>query len=299
MIKVISKKNIEKVNAVSSEILALLKAKKFFFTSEYNADERIKASCDLFYLNDAIEGSRFQSVNTECADDLKKLKLLTVKLFALLSNQRKFTLAKIKDYAADIKPRLCRELVGDLEDLYILGEITMTDIKGVYDTLNKPLPKKYNKPEMSSAAKVIYSAINKAIKEDAQTIRINSIAHYNKMVSLIDPDGEFKTVKKFFYAGRKKIADMGALRLCIACKFDNEKFLKLIDENFAECVNYAASKVADYHREDKKPAVKVNSTSVGGKGFDVRLELDGRAMYVRAIPVEGYYVRFHYRYIIT
>ena len=92
---------------------------------------------------------------------------------------------------------------------------------------------------------------------------------------------------------------MGALRLCIACKFNNEKFLKLINENFIECVNYAATKVADYHRTDKKPVVEVNSTTVGGKGFDLRLTLNARLMHVRAIPVNGYYVRFHYRYIIT
>jgi hypothetical protein len=299
MIKIISKANIIKINATALEVMTLIKATKFFFTSEYNADDRINASCEFFYLNDVIKGSRGLSIITEKASDLKKLKSLITKLYALVGNQRKFTLAKIKDYAGDIKPKLCRELVSDLEDLYILGDINMADIEDVYAALNKPLPKKFAKTEMSSAAKIINSAISKAIREDAQRIRINSIAHYNKMVELIDPSGDFDTVSEFFFAGRKKISDMGTLRLCMACKFDNKRFMKLIDENFDACVNYAASKVAEYHREDSKPVVKVNSTKVGGKGFDVELSLNGRSMYVRAIPVEGYYVRFHYRYIIT
>jgi hypothetical protein len=201
---IISKNNIDQINTVSTQLLSLLKEKKFFFVSENYANERVKASCEFFMLIDVIAGSRFKGLETECDNDLAKLKSLSDQLYKLLGYKRKFTLSKLKDYSGDIKPKLCRELIGDLEDLFILGDITMTDIKGVYDTLNKKLPKKYATQEMTSNAKVIYSAINSAIKEDAQRIRISSIAHYQNMVKLIDPNDTLNTVKSFFLAGRKK-----------------------------------------------------------------------------------------------
>ena len=80
---IISKKNIEKINAVSTELLFLLKEKKFFFVSEFSANERVKASCEFFMLIDVIAGSRFQSLETEFNNDLVKLKSLSDKLYKL------------------------------------------------------------------------------------------------------------------------------------------------------------------------------------------------------------------------
>ena len=303
VLSIISNESITNIKAAAGEIERCLKENKFI-NSSFSRNVRLNKSEELFVVNRMLSSDEeCYSIIAPTDDSLIKLTELVKTLNQLLQTDftARFDLFKIKDYASDIvKVKLCRELVSSLEDLYILGVIKMSDVKDVYETLKKPLPKKYAKPEMtSSAEKVVYSAIKNAIKEDAEHIKTNSIIHYKEMVSLIDPNDEFKNTKDFFSAGRKKISDIEALKLCIACKFDYENFLKLIDDNFVNCVSYAASKVADQHRGDEKPVIKVNSTKVGGKGFDVSLELDSRSLYVRAIPVKGFYVRFHYRYIIT
>ena len=74
----------------------------------------------------------------------------------------------------------------------------------------------------------------------------------------------------------------------------------MVSESFNSLVMSAASAIDD-KITDKERAVdmKIESISVGGKGFDLTCQINDSSYHARAIPVEGPYVRFHYRYIVT
>jgi hypothetical protein len=303
MINLISNENIANINTVASSILALLKAKKFFFTSEYNDDSRIKASNSLLELSRAFSEDhihRMNSVKASTNEERAELEALTATLCDLLENKMRYTCQKIKDYSGDIKPKLCRELVSYLEDMLIMGEINLSDIEDVYAAINKPVPKKYKKETLSVEGYEVYRAIRSAINDNAQEIKANSVEHYIDMVNRIDPNDDIDNKKAFLKACWKKLSDPTTIMLCMASKFSSEKFQDMINEAFDNLVLVAASKITDHYRgTNEKPLVDVRSIEIGGKGFDLVIRLDNQLINARAIPVEGYFVRFHYRYIIT
>lgn len=301
MINIISKSNIENINLVSNELLKLVKAKKFFFTSQYRDDVRVKGSNTLIELHRAFSsGYRFSDLKSDVQVDFDELKSLVSKMNDLLLNKTKFTTFKLKDYSLDIKPKLCRELVSDLEDLFILGEITRADIDDVYASLSKSTPKKYSSNDLRNESRKIYSSIRSAINEESQEIKTRSVEHYINMVNLIDPNNEFNTKKEFILAGKRKISDMSSLRLCLAYKFDNDLFHKLINDEFELLLTIASNQISSHCSiKTENPDIDVKRVSLGGKGFDIYMTIDGVSINARAIPVNGYFVRFHYRYIIT
>lgn len=300
MIKLISQSNIVKINTLSGEIIALIKAKKFYFEREYSGDVKINGATSLLEIFRAIEGHRFNKLASNNAADVDQLSLLVLALADLMAKKTKFMTFRLKDYSAEIKPKLCRELVSDLEDLYIMAKIDRADIDDVYLSMNKPVPKKYAKNDLNIQGQEVCRAISREIKDKAQKIKDNSITHYIKMVNLIDPDDEIKSAKEFITIGRRKISDMDALKLCLACKFKSDKFLDLINDDFESCINIAANKITDHcNSRSENPDVSVNHIRLGAKGFDIKMTIDGRHINARAIPVQGYFIRFHYRYIIT
>jgi hypothetical protein len=300
MIKLISKTNIEQINIISGEILALIKAKKFYFERKYSGDVKLNAAASLLELYRAIQGDRFNKLASTNPADVDQLILLVLALGDLLLNKNKFMTFRLKDYSAEIKPKLCRELVSDLEDLYIMANIDRADIDDVYLSMSKPTPKKYAANDLTTEGEEVYRAISRAIKDKAQTIKDNSITHYIAMVNLIDPNDEIKTSKEFITVGRRKISDMGALKLCLACKFKSDKFIDLINDDFENLINIAANKITDHcNNGNKSPAISVADVRLGAKGFDIAMHFDSKHINARAIPVNGHFIRFHYRYIIT
>lgn len=302
MINIISQENITAVNEVAVEILAFAKSKKFFITSKYSKDERIKGSTPLFLITRAgLREDRFNSISSANEADKTEFLNLIEKLSNLLENNSHYLTYKLKDYSLDIKPKLCRELVSQLEDMFIFGEIEQSDIEDVYATLGKNVPKKFSQVELDSVGKEIYNSVSRAIQKESTDIKANTVTHYMDMVSRIDPEDKIITPIDFINVGRKKISDMNTLRLCLACKFENEKFRTLIDQEFSNLVWFASSKIADKCSNDDSDnvSVDVKDISIGGKGFDIIIDVNGKVLNARAIPVEGCYVRFHYRYIIS
>ena len=302
MINVISQQNINAINNSAKEIIAFLKSNKIFFTSEYNGDTRIKASDCLFQISRTIYGNdRFTTVTSENEQAVSELKTLIESLDSLIENKQKFRIFKIKDYSLDtVKVKLCRELVSELEDLYVLNQIDREDINFVYSTLGKSVPRKFSANDLLDESKDVYYSIRNAMKEKAEEIKTNSIQHYVEMTNRIDPNNEFNTPKEFLQMGRRNISDMNTLRICYVYKFQNDSFHSLINDEFDTMLAVAANNIAvKYKGDNKTPEITLHSLNVGGKGFDIQISLDNEHFNARAIPVEGYFVRFHYRYIIT
>lgn len=304
MINIISKENLKNIQDITLEIMGLIKANKFFFSCEYNSDQRVKPSSSLLEIYRALpsKNHRFTTITTAENENIQTLETLVINLYGLLLNKTQFATHKLKDYSLDIEPKLCRELVSELEDLFILNEISFTDIEHVYNKLGKNLPKKFSKNVLDLNGEKVYSAIRKEIRESAQEIKANSITHYENMVNRIDPENEIKTAKEFIKIGRKKISDMDSLRLCIAYKFHNEKFYELIDDEFNNIVSFTASRISSHYafcNDNEQTGVEVRSIHVGGKGFDIVMDANNILINARAVTVQGPYVRFHYRYIIT
>lgn len=301
MIKIISVNNIKEINVVASEILLLIKARKFYFSGKYNDDEKVKGSNSFIELSRSINPEyKFKQLTCGNNEDATDLILLVNKLSELLTNKSKFMTFKLKDYSNDIKPKLCRELISELEDLYILGDIDRSDINEVYSTLGKLPPKKFTSNDLNKKGEDVYRAIWNAIQDNAQEIKTNSITHYVEMVNLIDPNDEMISQKEFLIAGRKKLSDLGTLRLCLACKFSSNLFIDLINTEFENLINAAANKITEHYQSDNEtPDINIRRINLGGKGFDIIMSIDSKIINARAVPVNGCFVRFHYRYIIT
>ena len=302
MIKLISQENITAVNKTAVEVLSFIKAKKIFIVGKYNSDERIKGSTPLFRINRAASSDdRFNDISSANEEDTADFLSLIEKLSTLLENTSHFLTHKLKDYSLDVKPKLCRELISELEDMFIFGEIDFADIEDVYETLGKKIPKKFAKVELDTIGKKIHAVISREIKTESKDIKANTITHYMNMVNRIDPEDTITSPKEFVKTGRNKISDMNTLRLCLTCKFDNDKFRTLVDEEFTNLVLFASSKISDkcFIAEGEEINVEVQNISIGAKGFDIIINVNGKILNARAIPVEGCYVRFHYRYIIT
>ena len=305
MIKLISTENIKAIEVTAVKIVELIKAKKFYFTSEYNDDARVKGSDSLVSLFRAFSQHPHHRMNGLGADkliDSKKLEVLVSKLSKLLDGKVANTCHKIKDYTKGeiIKPKLCRELISDLEDLLIIGDISLIDIDDVYATIKKPTPKKFKGDVLSDGSQDVYRAIKHSIKDKGQEIKANSMQHYMDMVKRIDPNDEIKDRALFLKACRSKMSDINAMALCMVCKFSSDKFQSMINESFDSMVITAACRITDHYRGDsKKPVIEVRSMRIGAKGFNIVIWLDNQTINARAVPVNGYFVRFHYRYIIT
>ncbi len=301
MITIISEQNIQAINTLANTIIALLKAEKVFFSSEYRSDERIKASHSLLEISRAYRKDyRFAGIKTAEQKNADLLETHVNALAALLENKTQNMCHKLKDFSGDIKPKLCRELVSELEVLLITGEIDYADINEVYAALNKPLPKKFKGDVVTDENRSVYNAISKAIAQGSQDIKANSVQHYIDIVNRIDPNDEIDNKKAFVNACREKISDITTLMLTVACKFSSDKFQDMINDAFDNLVVAAACRITEKYRgESNTPVVDVRDIHIGGKGFDLKLTLDDQFINARAVPVDGYFVRFHYRYLVN
>lgn len=119
MLNLISNNNLSEIKKNATQILALIKSKKFFISGSYSADVRVKASTTLLDISRAFKTDYcFNSITSE--ENLNELQSLIESLSSLLEDKTKFMTHKLKDYSLEIKPKLCRELISDLEDFYVL-----------------------------------------------------------------------------------------------------------------------------------------------------------------------------------
>jgi hypothetical protein len=295
MIKVIQEKHITKIVSAADALLAHLKQNETFISSS-NREERIGTTTDLFRITRLIKGNdRFQSIKSPALATFKKL---TNNLTKTLSSDGLFQLFKLADYTKPdiIKVKICRELISELDNLYVLGQITDKDIKEVYSILDKPVPKRFNIVVLNSTGKKLSVAISKAIKPEAEYIKQNTIKYYADLANLI---GQNCSAEEFIKLAFKKLSDLSAIRLCFAYKFRQEHFNKIINEEFNNLITYTSFKIAERCVDAEPKKVKVTGLDLGAKGFDISITVNEQNLYARAIPVEGCYTRFHYRYIIT
>lgn len=300
MIHIISTDNIKNINIVALNIVNILKSEKFFFYYSGSSDVRVTASCSLIELSRALDSNeKYSQIKSEKEENISKLKSLVQELCELLLNKSKFLCQKLKNYTLDIKPFLCKELISDLEDLFIVGKISMDDISNVYKTLSKPIPKKFCDDCLDDADNV-YQAIKFEILNEAEEIKRNSIYHYIKMVKLIDPENKIQDKLEFLKIGKRKVSDMMTLKLCYYYKFNNEQFYDLINFEFDKLIKRAANQInSHYIGTETNPKIVIKNIFFGAKGFDIYMTIGDQHINARAIPVNGCFVRFHYRYIIT
>lgn len=304
MLNIISNENIVKINETSKALIDLLKEEKFFIKTSFQDNNiRIKGTSTLLEISRAISddiNNRFTSLVSPSEESNDKIAFLVSELSKLVDNKPVNMCHKLKDLAGDIKPKLCRELVSSLEDMLIMGEITSADIDEVYEALNKPIPKKFNRLSLDDRAQEIYISIKRAIADKAEPIKARCVEHYAEMVKRIDPSNEIEDKALFVKECRKCVSDISTLALCVAYKFSNDDFFEMVSESFNSLVMSAASAIDDKITDKERAVdVKIESISVGGKGFDLTCQINDSSYHARAIPVEGPYVRFHYRYIVT
>lgn len=298
--QVTSPTNVANIKSTSAELLALLKGKKLFFKSEYRGEQRIKGSETFLIIWRALNNDRFTSVTSSDEDALTQLNTLTNKMTHLLVNNTALMALKVSDYTKDVTPRLSRETIPYLDNLYMEGEINLDDINTIYQNMGKPTPKKFSRIELDNDSQAIYSALSANIAETAQSIKANMIAHYETMVKRIDPHNTIDSAKEFIKKGLRDVSDINTVRLCVTYKFDNARFMDMLHHEFEVMIMVASSKISDHSpKSEGKPNITINSVDIGGKGFDVSARVNGKSLYARAITAEGPFVRFHYRYIIS
>ncbi len=302
MIKLIQPAKIEKITKVAAEILEYLKANKIVIKNTYAKEERISGGVELYRVTRFIDGNdRFYAIEAATKKAFNGFAKLIKKLVGLLSKHGLYQTHKLKDYAsADvIQVKLCRDLVSELDDLYMLGEINLADIKEVYSILGKSVPKRFKLMPITDASKKITGAISVAIRGSAEHIKHSAITHYEELVKKIDPADTAQTPKEFLTLALRRLSDIDAVRMCITCKFDRAAFEKMVTKEFEGTITYSAVRISEHCCITDAPKVKVNNIHVGAKGFDISITVNDQTLFARAIPVEGYFVRFHYRYIIT
>jgi len=300
MVQVTSQNNIENIKNTATELLVLVKKTKLFLSSKYNADIRIKGSETFLTVYRALNDDRFQTVTSQDDNALVQLNTLVSNLTELLINKSSLMALKISDYTKDVTPRLSRETIPYLDNLYMEGEINIDDINTIYQNMGKSTPKKFSRIELDNDSQAIYAALSSNIANEAQSIKANMIAHYEAMTKRIDPDNIAKDIKEFVKMGQKVVSDINTVRLCIAYRYNNAKFMDMLHHEFEIMIMIAASKISDHApASTDKPDITIHSVKIGGKGFDVHTNVNGRTLFARAITAEGPYVRFHYRYIIS
>lgn len=284
---VVSPPNLVTIREAGQELLDFVKKNKVFTTSEFRGDVRIKSSDCLLVVYRALNGDRFDSIT---GDKTPIFAALVERLSSLLGDNTAMMTMNIGQYAKDITPRLARETVCHLDSLYVMGQIDINTISYIYECMNKPVPRKFDKVDDSN---IVYASLSVAIADESHKIKADMVVHYSDMVARVgDIDNKKEFAKKAL-----TLMDMQTAAMCVAFRFDDERFMSHVNDAFDMMVRAASSKIADAAPEG--PDVVINSVKVGNKGFDVNATVNGKNLYARAIPVEGCFVRFHYRYIIS
>lgn len=287
------------IHQAATDLLSHLKANKIYFVSYDDRQRRALGGDELYSYDRALDTKRhYENIDAKANPELVRL---VTELKAALKH-RQFKAYKISDYTKPevLLKKMSRDIISELEDLYICGEATEADVKQVYKNIGKEPAKKFKFTELKGEYKKLYSEISLAIKDKASEIKLSTIEHYKRVANKIDPDREATTPKEFISRAYKaKVKDMFVVRLCVAYIFDNDKFSDLVNENFNSEVAFAAFRILEHSNNADANDVKVHRVTIGAKGFELAITVNGRTLNARAIPVEGYQVRFHYRYIIT
>lgn len=300
MINLIKPDNLQAINEAANAIVSHLKTNKIYFVRR-DSEYRALASQELYNFTRAIAKEKF--CDTLKGDDkaLAELNELVSNLTALLGERRDFRVYKLSDYSKPdvLLKKMSRDIASYLADLYVMGEVTQADIEQVYANIGKPVAKKFKFISLKGESKKLYSLLSQEIRGESAEIKAATTKHYEAMVSKIDPSNSAQTPKEFLELAFKKLSDIDASRMCMALRFDEDKFQEMIEYSFEMNIAYAAIRIIEHCDISDSPSISVNSVKVGGKGFDVSVNVGGKTLNARAIPVEGFFVRFHYRYIIT
>ena len=300
--KLLNPQNLESIKSTAIEMIAHCKANKMFLVDAHNPERksRVLPSLELLMIQRSFNPERYEVINGD-VHALIQLKILVDKMFEMLDFNTIMMCSTIKQFSKGAEKRITRETVPYIESAFILGEIDREFINNVYNVLGKAVPKKYTTYDLDTTPECfkIYTDIQVQITDKTQDIKVNTIQHYKAMVERIE-DSSTKTtdtMKEFFNVAKYKIRDITAIKMCIACKFDHERFLELIDKDVENMVITAANRIICHVNKDSDVLIK--EVTIGNKGFDVWFKSEGRNYNARAIPVNGYFVRFHYRYIIS
>jgi hypothetical protein len=96
------------------------------------------------------------------------------------------------------------------------------------------------------------------------------------------------------------VKDLNTAAMVAMYVYDNDRFLAMIEESYQYLVSFTSGRIAEHVRAtNENPSIEVLSLSLGGKGFNVNLKVEGQYLEARAIPVEGAFVSFHYRYLVN
>lgn len=300
MINIIKPESIKAINDAAAELMKFLKANKIYFVDSWG-ETRAGASTEIYNYTRALANERRERKLKGDAKAIEQLAVLVGDLTKLLGSYREFKVYKVSDYSKPevLLKKMSRDTISNLEDMYVLGEVTQADIEQVYANIGKPVAKKFKFFEIKGEAKKLYAALSKEIRNSAAQIKAGTFSHYEAMAERIDPTRAAETPKEFLKLAFKKLSDIDAIRMCMACRFKEDSFQEMINHSFEMDIAFAAIRIIDHCNVTDSPKVSVNEVRVGGKGFDMSVNVNGRVLRARAIPVEGYYVRFHYRYIIT
>ena len=299
--KLLSESNFSSLKLVSTKLFNFLKSNKIMMVSTTDSEYkyRINPSIDLLDIQRSLEKARnYQFV--QCDELLMiELKSLVKEMCEMLEDRSSLMCSTIKQYSLGAEKRICRECISYLENSYILGEIEFSLIEKVYSIIDKPLPKKFASLNMECTPEnmKVYASIQQQMDEQTVELRTNTIQHYKKMVDFIDSIEETKNIESFMKVARTKLSDISAIRMCIDYKFNYERFLSFVSTEVDNMIITSANRIVNHIGAENEILIK--ETTLGNKGFDVWFKSESRNYNARAIPVNGTFVRFHYRYIIS
>lgn len=296
--KLLSTETHSRLAELSAEIIQLCKTNKIFITHNYSEkDDRVRGVTQILEVMEAF-GSKEHTFFKE-QEGVDSLKPLIHEMSELLENRRIFQFAKIKDFLKDQRKLFAREIVPHLELEFILTRVSLKEIKEIYSILDRKIPRKFlNDCINTNEQDLIFAQLKSGLADKSEHIKTATNEHYINTFKRIDPNNENYSEKTFVEVLKTKISDLSTIRMLFAYKFDRELYNKMIDESMDFAIITAAIKISSFLPE-KSQEIEIKETSVGSKGLDVLFEHNGIRRYARAIPVEGYFVSFHYRWIIT
>ena len=300
--EITSQDNITKILKMGERLGLLIEFNKVFYESEFGKPYRVTGNDELFWLHRVLNAKdNYKCFECDNVETITEIKELVSGIYVLIDNDFSncsININKLANLDA-IHATICRNSVSKLEMEFILGNIDRESINNIYSVLCKNVPKKYTKYDLVEHGKAneLYELVKRSLPIDGCAIKNRIVEHYESMVSLIDPHNELNNHNEFLKAAMKKLCDISSIRMLLACKFKNDNFSSIVDDEFEYTINITANHMLEYVNEESD--VDICDVRVGGNGFDIYFNVDKRCFHARAIPACGYFVRYHFNYIIN
>lgn len=294
--KIIS--NLPRVKELSNlALLAIKKEKPVLKTTHDNRSFKVKGS-DIIL--DSIVGESIYVFANDCPEFVG----IVNEIAELFDNSRYVLMNSFRIMSGDkAEMKIARNLLPKVELEYLSLQMSMEDVINIYKMANTSLPPKYKREDVQfTEALTIRKELEIAIGDKCDSIKESTYNHYKKIVDTIDPNDEITDYIEFMNLARKSIKDNQTIYTAMMFKFRLDTFQRDIDDIYNYMLNTTTNKIYEYAKfrgVENSENVTVKSVKVGAKGFDVLIDVDGLEIYARAIPVNGCFVRFHYRYIVS